>query len=125
MNPKKAKEFIKPTAQQLQLDEEFVKDLVEFFYKKLRLNLQKLNCHNIYVSKLGTFSAKSWRIDDVIEEMERKYAGIAPNSIRKFEIRKEYEYLLNNAKMIKQMMEAENNKKKEIKQKRKDEEATK
>ncbi len=125
MIPKKAREFYKPTAQQLKLEEDLVKDLIEFYYKKLRLNLSKLTCHNIYVPKLGTFMAKTWRIDDAILELEKKYTSLAPTSIKKFESRKEYEYLLGNAKMIKQMMEAEDNKKKEIKRKRKEDEADK
>lgn len=121
MIPKKSKEFIRPTAEKLNINEELVKDVIEFFYKKLRLNLQNLNCHNIYVPKLGTFMAKCWRIDDVIYELENKHNKLKPNTIRKYEAKKEYEVLLGNARMIKQMIEAEDLAKKTIKQKRRDE----
>ena len=59
-------------AKELNIDEKLVEDLINYTWKKLKKHLVNCDYHNIYVESLGTFCAKSWRVDEAID----KYTGI-------------------------------------------------
>ena len=59
MIPKSHKNFIKPTAKELNVDEILVSDVVGFYYSELRKSLNDIASINIKVDSLGTFSIKS------------------------------------------------------------------
>ena len=61
MIPKKARNFYKQTAEDLNIHESLVEDFIEFYYKTIRYNLSNLTYPRINVDGLGHFIAKpSW-----------------------------------------------------------------
>lgn len=66
MIPKKANKFYKETAEDLNIEESLVEDIVEFFYKEVRTTLSNLSHPRINVEGLGHFVAKSSLIKKAI-----------------------------------------------------------
>ena len=69
MNPKKPKQFIKPTAESLGKPETLVSDVVSFYWAAVRKELYSLETPSVTVTNLGTFKARYKRI----EVLEKKY----------------------------------------------------
>lgn len=57
MIPKKAKDLIPELAKELNLSEELVKDVVDFFYDKVSNTLINMEEPNIFIKNIGTFKA--------------------------------------------------------------------
>ena len=72
MNPKKPKNFIKPTAEVLGLSEALVDDAVGFYYSAVRKALSELESPSITVTNLGTFKVRYNRIP-VFEKRYQRY----------------------------------------------------
>lgn len=121
MNPKKAKDLIPTTAEELGLEEVFLKDLISFYWKEIRKALSDMKGVNVYVHGLGTFTVKHWKIDDYIERYNRilKYYDEQQDlSFRQFAGRKNIEEELKRITVLKEAVEEESERKKLIKQKR-------
>lgn len=71
MRPRKAKEFIPNVAEQLNLSEELVADVVNFYWQEIRKSLSSLSHSRIHVTNLGDFVTKYWKLDDKIEMLEK------------------------------------------------------
>lgn len=69
MNPKKPKQFIKPTADELEISEALVDDIVSFYWSSVRKALSDLESPSITVTNIGIFKARYGRIGGI----ERKY----------------------------------------------------
>ena len=72
MNPKKVNSLIKSVAEEFQISETLLEDLVEFTYKNLRSNLTGLTHPRINVDGLGTFVAKAYTVKKGIELAHKK-----------------------------------------------------
>ncbi len=70
MNPKKAKELIKPTAEKMSTNEDMVNAVVSFYWAEVRKNLSSLKHSRIHITNLGNFTVKHWKIDDKIKSLE-------------------------------------------------------
>ncbi len=57
MNPIKAKDLIPLVAKDLNISEELVKDVVDYFYKKVSNSLINMEDPNVFIKNLGTFKA--------------------------------------------------------------------
>jgi hypothetical protein len=66
--PKKAKDFKKPTAEDLGLAENLVNDVIDFYWTKLRKHISALDYDNINIPNLGVFKVKHWKIDETVEK---------------------------------------------------------
>jgi nucleoid DNA-binding protein len=66
MIPKKANKFYKDVAEDLNIEESLVEDVIEFFYKEVRTTLSNLSHPRINVEGLGHFVAKSTLIKKAI-----------------------------------------------------------
>lgn len=66
MIPKKAESLIPKVAKDLEISEQLLQDIVDFTWKKLKKNLTECNFHNIHVENLGTFCAKSWKVEEAV-----------------------------------------------------------
>lgn len=71
MRPRKAKEFIPMVAQELQLAEKLVEDVVDFYWQEIRKSLSTLKHQRIHVTNLGDFVTKHWKIEDKINGFEK------------------------------------------------------
>lgn len=75
MIPKKAKDFKKPTAEELGLPEDLVRNFIDFYWEKVRKNITELNHEALYITNLGTFRIKHWKIDETVERLKSKIKG--------------------------------------------------
>jgi len=66
MIPKKASKYYKTIAEDLNVEESLVEDLIEFYYKQVRTELSNLSHPRINVEGLGHFVAKSSLIKKAI-----------------------------------------------------------
>lgn len=87
MNPKKAREFYKEVAQELGLNEELVKDMLEFYWSEVRKALAEMKYHAVNVHNLGTFRIKDWKLQEAIKEYERILAYNDGGSFQKMAMR--------------------------------------
>ena len=72
MNPKKPKDFIKPTAEDLELSESIVGDIVDFYWSSIRKALSNIEGSSITVTNLGTFKVRYKKIS-VLEGKYQHY----------------------------------------------------
>lgn len=69
MIPKKANELYKTVAEDLNIEESLVEDLVDFMYKNLRKNLSNLSHPRINLDGLGHFAVKTKAVNKSIERI--------------------------------------------------------
>jgi len=70
-NPKRYQEYIKPTAEELEIDSQCVRDVVDFFWKEVRKNLSDLSEPRIEVPFFGYFEIKKRKLAEKIADYER------------------------------------------------------
>lgn len=117
MIPKKAKEFKKPVAEDLNLSEELVNDVINFYWEKVRKLITTVDENSVEILNLGTFKLKTWKIDEttstyknIIERLEGKFG--------KYAIKREYEYRLEILEKAKEFAAEEKERLTKIKQER-------
>lgn len=71
MRPRKAKEFIPKTAENLNLSENLVEDVIDFYWQEIRKSLSSLKHQRVHVTNLGDFIIKHWKIDNKIDSLEK------------------------------------------------------
>lgn len=122
MNPKKPKEFIKPTADALSISETLVDDVAGFYWSAVRKALSELEGPSIAVANLGIFKARYKKI----EKIETKYQNYLDNlesdkmTFNKHSIQKIAKSKLEGLDNIRKEMESEYERKKLVKTKRKE-----
>lgn len=77
MIPRKAKDFIKPTAEELGYSESLVDDFVSFYWQEVRNKLSNPDSVKITIANLGTFNVMPWKVEGILLKYERvvKYAS--------------------------------------------------
>jgi hypothetical protein len=123
--PKKSSELYKQTAEECNVSEQLVNDLITFYWQEIRKTLSSCSATNVIVKGLGTFKAKPWKIKDVLlkhENIINKYKQDVGDgkkiSFYKFSILKEVEENMNKILALQKLIEAEELKKQTVKQKR-------
>lgn len=71
MKPTKGKELIKKTAQQLDLPEEMVRDVVEFYYSIVTRKIENLENPTIFLHGFGTLRLSRRKLQKNIEKMQK------------------------------------------------------
>lgn len=71
MKPTKGKELIKKTAQELNLPEEMVRDVVEFYYSIVTRKIENLENATIFLHGLGTLRLSRRKLEKNIEKMQK------------------------------------------------------
>lgn len=70
MNPKKAKDYVKDVAEELDINENLVDLFVNFYYEKLRQALSDLVYPKVYVNNLGTFNIRKLKLENSIKKQK-------------------------------------------------------
>ena len=70
MNPKKAKDLIKPTSEITLHSEDLINAVVSFYWAEVRKSLSGLKHSRIHITNLGDFTIKHWKIEDKIKSLE-------------------------------------------------------
>jgi len=123
--PKKANEFYKQTAEECEVSEKLVEDLISFYWKEIRRIMVNCEATNVIVAGLGTFKSKPWKIKEILEKHQNilnKYqvsveAG-EKISFYKFSILKDVQENMNKILALEKLIENDNLKQKSVKQKR-------
>jgi len=76
MIPKKPKEIIKQTAEELDLPQSMVDDIVSLYFKSLRRSLSDLDHTNINMPGLGHFIVKHSGVNKAINKYESMNKGM-------------------------------------------------
>jgi nucleoid DNA-binding protein len=71
LKPTKGKDLIKKTAQQLNLPEEMVKDVVEFYYSVVTRKIENLESPTIFLHGFGTLRLSRKKLEKNIEKMQK------------------------------------------------------
>ena len=71
MNPKKPNIIYKSLAEELETSEDLVEDLIQFYYKALRLKLSNLESPRINVEGLGQFVVKEKLAEVYISKLSK------------------------------------------------------
>ena len=119
MVPKKAKDFKPETAKDLNLPEDMVSKLIDFYWEKIRKDIITLDFYNINIINLGTFKVKHWKIDETIEGYNKLIAAME-GKFSAYAIKKEYEARIEKLNRIKDLVLEQNLKFKDIKENRYD-----
>lgn len=93
MLPKKAKEFKKSVAEDLNLSEELVEDVLDFYWEKIRKMITTIDENSIEILNIGTFKLKTWKLDETIE-MYKAIIKRLEGSFGKYAVKREYEQRL-------------------------------
>ena len=72
MIPKKAKSLIPKVSKDLQMSEELVKDIVDFYWDDVYDVLRNIEYTKIYIQNLGDFNIKHWMLTKKILEYSEK-----------------------------------------------------
>lgn len=76
MIPRKAKYFVKPVAEKLNVTEELVDDLLSFYWKEVRSTITKETQPLIYVKNLCTFKVRPFVLEKLIAEKEGQLTAL-------------------------------------------------
>lgn len=120
MLPKKPKEFIKPTAEKLNVNEDLVSDLVNFYWKEVRKTLSDLKAPRVTVAKFGYFQLKFWMLPDEKKNYEKYLESLNPNKMTfmKHTLKEDVVQRLNSINKVMAIVEQDKLKKKTVKEKR-------
>ena len=123
MNPKKSKDFVSDVAKELDLHEDLVKEVVSFFWSKIRSNLGDLKHHTITVPNLGTFKIRRNKMNEVAEKSEQIIQHTDPKEFKQYAAHTHASNRLQKINRLKSLLDEEYSRKLEIKKER-DEKST-
>ena len=116
MLPKKAKHYIIPAAERLELDSELVDDIIFFYYSELRKALVNMRHIAINIPNLGTLEVRKNKLEEVLAYQEKHYNTINPTTFNRIKIKKELADRIVRSKRLLKLLDEELNRKTAIKQ---------
>jgi hypothetical protein len=118
MNPKKANKLYKPVAEELQVDESLVEDLVEFMYKNVRQNLTGLTYPRINLEGLGHFTARPFSVRRGIERAQKVLLNHDTSTFSAYHNKKQLDVKVKALIKLEEMINAEEERKQQFKTKK-------
>ena len=115
MIPKKSSILYKPVAEELNISETLVEDLISFYYKEVRFHLSSLSHPRINVDGLGHFVAKSFFIEKTIPRITNKLMIHDTSTFNAYFSKKQSELKLESLITLKLKIDEEFNRKIEFK----------
>jgi nitrogenase subunit NifH len=115
LRPKKAKELIPKVAVELDIPEQLVKDVTDFYWQEIRKSLSGLKHSRVHLTNLGDFTIKHWKLDDKIEMLEKFKENFKQKGLQEIVTRFRTDESLFDLKAVKKTMEGENQRKEFIK----------
>jgi hypothetical protein len=115
MIPKKSSILYKPVAEELNISETLVEDLISFYYKEVRFHLSSLSHPRINVDGLGQFVAKSFFIEKTIPRLTNKLMIHDTSTFNAYFSKKQSELKLESLIALKLKIDEEFNRKIEFK----------
>lgn len=119
MNPTKRKQISQQTADKLGLDVSLVDDVVSFYFHTVQRKLARLDHVNVNVPNLGTFVLVKPRVESKLQRYEQFCEKVDESeSIKAYETKLEVKHHIQNYKNALSFLEAESQRKTEVKQKK-------
>lgn len=115
MIPKKSSILYKPVAEELNISETLVEDLISFYYKEVRFHLSSLSHPRINVDGLGQFVAKSFFIEKTIPRLTNKLMIHDTSTFNAYFSKKQSELKLKSLIALKLKIDEEADKKTKFK----------
>ena len=115
MRPKKAKQLLPEVAEQVDLPEQAVKDIIDFYWQEVRKSLSSLKHSRVHITNLGDFTIKHWKLDDRIAMIEKFKENFKQKGLQEIVTRFRTDETLFDLKAIKKMIEEEEQRKEFIK----------
>jgi len=115
MTPKKSSILYKPVAEELNISETLVEDLISFYYKEVRFHLSSLSHPRINVDGLGHFVVKSFFIEKTIPRLTNKLMIHDTSTFNAYFSKKQSELKLESLIALKLKIDEEFNRKIEFK----------
>jgi nucleoid DNA-binding protein len=115
LRPKKAKELIPNVASDLNVSEQLVKDITNFYWGEIRKSLSGLKHNRVHLTNLGDFTIKHWKLDDKIQMLETFKENFKQRGLQETVTRFRTDEKLFDLKAIKLKIEEENERKDFIK----------
>lgn len=115
MRPKKAKVFIPIVAEEKNLPEDCVEEIINFYWEEIRKSLSSLKQPRIHVTNLGDFVTKHWKIDDKINSLQNWEESNKQKGLQQITARFKTAETLYELKELKKLLEEENQRKDFIK----------
>ena len=115
MIPKKSSILYKPVAEELNISETLVEDLISFYYKEVRFHLSSLSHPRINVDGLGHFVVKSFFIEKTIPRLTNKLMIHDTSTFNAYFSKKQSELKLESLIALKLKIDEEFNRKIEFK----------
>lgn len=113
--------MIKQTAQQLNLPEELVRDVIKYYYKDIRKSLSALDHVRVVVTGLGFFNIKYWSVKYRLDKFKNMLKAYEPyNDSRSEPIKKDIREKIDQLQYMYEVCEGEKIKKEKIKAKRRE-----
>jgi len=82
----KAKTLIPKTADKLDLSEEMVSDVINFYYEDLRRRMESLENNRLYIPKIGTFYISQQKIKSSIDTLSHIIKTSEPTTFKEIGI---------------------------------------
>ena len=118
MIPHKAKNLTKDIAEELNISKTLVDDLIEFYYKDVRENLSELNYPRINIEGLGQFVIRANGVHKAIPKYEKALNTHDTSTFTAYYNKKIIEDRLVLLRKMQDMLDQEEQKKKEFKSKK-------
>lgn len=109
MIPKKAKDFNALVADELNISKDLVDDVINFYWKKIRTSITNLEEYSIEIINLGTFKIKDWKIEEVINEYNKKIENLE-GKFNAYVIKRKHEKNIESLEKIKKEITLEKEK---------------
>lgn len=121
MNPLKRKDLTRELSLDLDIEFEKVDMVVRLYYFEIQKMMSSCEHVNIKIPELGTLNALDYRLNKKIEKLEAIKESVDPlKSLRSYTIVNEINKDLHSLTSLKEKVDSEKQRKKEIKQQRND-----
>jgi nucleoid DNA-binding protein len=125
MIPKKANKLYSVVAEDLNVSQTLVEDVVEFYYKEVRKNLSELSEPRINIDGLGHFVAKHGTIIKTIERFQKSLVDHDVSTFKAYHSKKGMEVKLEKLIELEKKLSQQADRKKEFFKTKKDESSSK
>ena len=115
LRPKKAKEFIPSVAAEINISEDIVTDVINYYWREVRKNLSSLTCSRIHVTNLGDFVTKYWKVDEKLQMLEKWEENNKLKGLQELTARFKTAEVVYQLKEVKKIIEEETQRKDFIK----------
>ena len=115
MLPKSSKHFIVWTAENLNVDSQFVEDVIRYYYSRIRKTLSSLESPIVRIEHLGSFKVKTKELPKLYNKYKKHLSVLKTDTFSQMSIKKDIESKLVEVIELQDIIMDEYRRKKEFK----------